>query len=174
MAATSKCKKNIREDGSGVDFVFSHGETLAVNINELSEKTVNQLVCHGISQKIGDSYAGADSVEDAHKSANEMSVRLAAGEWKTVRSGGAAKTPTLLVEAMMRALNRSHEDVVELLEDKSTEDRSALQNHQQIKPFILEVKIELEQAKLAKAQEAAAATAAEGEEPGPSLADMLS
>lgn len=168
--ANPKCKKDVREDSSGVDFAFSTGDVLQVNITELPESIVTKLILHGISQKVGDSYAGAETAEDAQKAATEMIDRLYEGDWKTVRSTGASKTKTVLVDALMRALEKSFEDVTELLEYKSTDERTALGKHPQIAPFVEQIKLERAQAKLDKAKEAATQPV---DENAPSLGDLL-
>lgn len=169
MASKSKCTKKIREDKSGVDFLFANGETLSLNLSDLQGDMATNLVLHGISQKVGDAYAGAESVEDAQKSASEMIDRLIEGIWKTVRAAGAKKSTTLLVEALTRALDKTVEEVMDVLEDKSDEEKAAMQKHPQIQPIIQAIKIEREQAKLEKLT----AEATESAEEQGSLADLL-
>lgn len=165
--ANAKCSKKVAEDFSGVTFSFSNGEVLDISVSELPASIVGQLICHGLSQKIGDSYAGAKTVEEALENASEMAQRLLKGEWGTVRSEGTSKARiSQLSLALQRATGKTEEEVLALLDTLSNEQKTALRKHPQIAPHIAQIKIEQEQEKLKELE----AKASEG----PSLVDILS
>ena len=129
--ATAKCKKQVREDLSGVDFAFTDGQVLAVNVDDLSDEMKLNLILHGISQKVGDSYAGAEDCEAAHKKAEDLIKRLLANDWKTVRAAGGSKT-TMLCEALEMATGRAHDECVALLSEMDDDQKAALQQNDQV------------------------------------------
>ena len=53
------CNKEYDMDTGIVEFQFGNGKTLTLDSNAVSEDTRKQLMLHGISQKVGDSFAGA-------------------------------------------------------------------------------------------------------------------
>ena len=63
-----------------------------------------RLAMHGYSQKVGDSYAGAETIEESASRAQAVIDQLLAGEWSQARaSGTGAPRTTMLAEALSRA-----------------------------------------------------------------------
>lgn len=166
--ATAKAKKTVREDLSGVDFEFAHGTVVAVNLEDFSEQTIANLVCHGLSQKLGDSYSGAESSEQAQTFLEKVLERLKAGEWTAAREGGGGRGVSQLVEALHRATGQPVEACNDLVQSMDDDQKKGLKEHSDIKAALAEIRAE-------KAAEAAAKARAEqaagGEEP--SLAELL-
>ena len=164
MAKQSKAKKKPREDLSGVDFEFAHGATLSINVGDYSKETVKHLVLHGISQKVGDSYSGAESSEDAFALASATHKRLVDGEWAIAREGG-GRGVTALIEALGRAFpDKSEEQCRKVVTDMTEEARKDLANHKRIKAHLEAIKAEKAAKKAADAMAAAEAPEEEGEE----------
>jgi len=153
----TKCKKSIREDNSGVDFNFSDGSVIAIELSSLSEEMVVNLVLHGISQKVGDSYAGCETVEEAYTKANDLTTRLLEGDWKSVRaSGGGKAKKTMLLEAFCMAQpDRTEEECIEVLEGMDDDDKSALSQHDVIKANMASIRAQRAADKAKKLAEAA-------------------
>lgn len=85
---------------------------------------------HGLSQKIGDVWAGSKgNIDDAIEGADSMNEQLVSGVW-TERAEGVGPQPTLVVEAIVRALIAKGETVddarklsiLEKCKDKATRD----------------------------------------------------
>lgn len=147
--ATAKCKKSIREDGTGVDFVFSNGETRSVVIADLPAAIVTNLVLHGVSQKVGDSYAGQETVDNCIEKADELIKRLNEGDWKTVRAAGGSKRSSMVLEAFARASGRTTDECREIFDEMDDDQQEALKSHEAITPHIAAIRAEraLEKAK---------------------------
>lgn len=163
MAKTSKATKKVREDLSGIDFEFAHGAVLEINLDDLSEEVQTNLMLHGLSQKIGDSYSGSKDSEEAFKFAAGTVQRLKDGEWKAAREGGGVKRTTILVEALERVFpDQSQEACQDKVAAMSDEQIKGLKAHPQIKAAIAAITAEraIERAK----KDAAAAADAGGDE----------
>jgi hypothetical protein len=102
-------KKKIRDDYSGVDFTFADGTVLSAilaNIPNEGDTVHARFACHGLSQKVGDSYAGAaGSVESAIEWAGATIETLEKGDWSEAREGGAVDRPSRVLKAVMRLLS---------------------------------------------------------------------
>ena len=89
-------------DGSVVGFNFTDGRNLSLDVNTLSQEMRNRLATHGASQKIGDTYAGAESVAEAYLSASAMIEQLKSGKWAGERTGGGGINVGLVLRAIAR------------------------------------------------------------------------
>lgn len=93
------------------------GVEMSIDIAKLSPEIIDQLIRHGLTQKIGDAAANAKAIAAETKStvaeAAEgmmMKVRdaLLAGEWGTVRTGGAGISETVAIQrAVMREVMKT-------------------------------------------------------------------
>lgn len=111
------------EAAPGVKFVLPNGTTHEVDLSKLPEAVVVRLAVHGLSQKIGDSYAGAGKAEDpiayADEAIRETIEQLLKGEWRVASIAGAAG-PKIgkLVRAVARAFGITVEAAASTFEDK--------------------------------------------------------
>lgn len=87
MARFEKASKSYNEETGDVRFEFANGNSLTINVSEVIDSIKNQVIAHGLLQKIGDSYAGAESVEEAYESAAETLEMVKKGEWRAARTG---------------------------------------------------------------------------------------
>lgn len=154
---------NATPDAEAVVFRFVNGNNHTVHLEDFPEHIRNALMWHGISAKLGDVYAGskgdADLAEETFLTAYE---RLVGGDWMKAREGVGAR-PSLVVEAIVAALEKAGEEVSdarreairEKCKDKATRD-AAIED-----PAI---KVEYERIKLdrQKEREKAAREAAKG------------
>lgn len=124
---------------------FANGETVQVEVDPASE--IGKLICgHGLSQKLGDAAAGADSLEDAFESVLETAKRISNGEWTKTREGGGsagAKGSSDLVQALVVVLGQEKEVVRNMLAGLTPGDKRALWR-------VPEVATEIEKIKAAK------------------------
>lgn len=146
----------------GVSIVFPNGKTAAVILNELPPAIITRLAVHGLSQKLGDSYASAGKAENplgfAIGRVEDVMTQLMAGDWR-VTGGEAGPRVTLLARALARATGNSVEDAVAVIQDKADsldEDAykawtKALNAQAAIKKAKAEIKLEDAQAAAAKA-----------------------
>jgi hypothetical protein len=170
-------KKAIRDDASGVDFNFTDeaNTVLSAEIASLPEmintprgtvNTLHYLACHGLSQKIGDSYAGAAGVvSDAIDWAKATIETLERGDWSTERVGGGAGVdrPTRVVQAVMRLLTELGKtfDKTALMEKyKSKEARDKAMARADVKAHYDAITVEEAQERAAASKAKAGETAA--------------
>ena len=86
MVADSK----VEPDYSGATIVFTNGKRVSVSLDEVPSELHARLACHGLSQKLGDSYANvAGNLELAYSRVSDVAELLKAGGWeKETREGG--------------------------------------------------------------------------------------
>lgn len=171
--AQAKAKKSVDLESGTVTFAFNTSEDtepLVVNIAELPDEIKKQALLHGISQKVGDSYAGADDAEEARETAEGVIAQIMAGTWRAAGGGGGGGGPrtTVLAEALAKALNRDLDECVEMVADMDDKRRTELKKHPQVASVYAEIQAERAAAKAAKLAEKANEDAA-----APSLASML-
>lgn len=124
-ARGSLCTKSyIQKDGEeltkhatpetiGVQFKWADGESTNVMFDDIGKGCRIAGLAHGISQKLGDSYAGCKTPEDAREGdGNFLTVLelLQADNWVTQRKG-AGPRPTMLLDAVVAALVANGEEV---------------------------------------------------------------
>lgn len=123
-----------------------NGEVLEVQVDPASDLG-RQAAGHGLSQKIGDAAAGADSIEDAFESMLEVCKRISNGEWTKARegsAGGSAKGSSELVQALCAVMGQDKETVRTMLAGLTAGDKAALRK-------VPEIAAEIEKIKAAKA-----------------------
>ena len=151
-----KAEKTIDGDVITIKFLETN-EELAVNINDIPAEVISRLAMHGLSQKLGDSYAGAETGE-AFGRATGVASDLKDGNWSTRVAASGPRT-TQLAEALAAATGKTLEEAAAKLETLDDDAKKGLRAHPQIK-------VELANIKAKKAQEAAAkATAEAGDAP---------
>ena len=127
----TRMKKEYGVADSGAVFCqidFDNGETVRIEIDPHSE-TGKQALGHGLSQKLGDSAAGADSTQDAYEAVLELAARIAKGEWRktaTPGEGGSAKGASELVEALVAVLGQPKDVVRGMLAELKQADKMGL------------------------------------------------
>jgi len=153
--ATKKASKKV--EGTTVTIEFATGQTLTANAADLPDEMKRNLIVHGLSQKLGDSYAGADEKE-AFDCANRVLEGLMKGEWSTRGEGGGGRA-SMFLEALAAVLGLSLDEAKAKFDSKTEEEQAAIKNHPQIKTKTAEIKAARAQADLAKAQAAASENA---------------
>lgn len=126
------------EAAPGVTFKLPDGTEHAILLSELSPEMVTRLAVHGLSQKVGDSFAGAAKAENPLTYAREAIVetmkQVRDNAWRVV---GVASGPrvTQLARAVARAFGITVEAAVATFTDQEdTLDEEAY------KGFVKEVK----------------------------------
>lgn len=114
---------------NGVKFRFMNGEVLDCNIDNLPDDIKRKLLIHGISQKVGDTYAGAETLDDAIAGAKETWKMLTQGDWTT----GRAATGGLWVDAIAKAANLDRETALSFWLEKDDKQRKDLKAHPAVK-----------------------------------------
>lgn len=143
-------KKVVDVDAGTVAFTFAdNGTPIVVELSKVSDANQNRLALHGLSQKCGDSYAGAESIADAREAVLGVQEMLYSGEWST-RAPGEPRV-AVLAEALARATGRTVEEAKAALAAMDDETRKAISAHPGVKKARAEMALERANAELAAA-----------------------
>lgn len=132
-------KKIVREDLSGVDFVENDKVLLSVDVKDLSKEILQNLALHGISQKVGDSYVGCKSTEEAMEKAAAVVERLKQGNWNAVRTASSPRA-TQLAEALAEAYDKTVEEAITALSKLTDEQKKAVRKDARVKAALESIK----------------------------------
>ena len=151
-------------DAESLEFRFESGETIVVELDSIADNCRRAATWHGISQKLGDKYAGK-SVDEAHNEVATLLERLQQGDWIKAREAGAGPRPSVLVDAVVAALEENGETVDAERRARikaklaDPDEKAAAMNNPLLKSHYERIKAET-----ATAKAAAAADLAEGVE----------
>ena len=120
---TKKATKAIA-DGA-LTLTFANDAIVAIALGDLPDSIKSQLAMHGLSQKVGDSYAGAETIDKAVACAAKVVEDLKAGNW-TMRVAGSGPRITLLIEAIARIAGKTIEETSEVINELDDEQKKAL------------------------------------------------
>ncbi|UCE47402.1 MAG: hypothetical protein JSW47_17605 [Phycisphaerales bacterium] len=156
-------KKAADFEAQTIHFEFGEAGETTVAIAELPEAIIANLAVHGLSQKLGDSYASArkategtdiDPDEWCKGQVESVFGQLKEGNW-TTRTPGAGGQATDLATALAEVGGIEVSDAIEKLSDASKEEKAALKKHPQIKVVLERIRAERAQAKADAAAKAA-------------------
>lgn len=135
------CKKIVKD--SSVEFHFINGTEITVEIDKMTKPMLDRLLLHGIAQKVGDSYAGALSVEEAITNCQNVIDQLYNDTWTTKR-----QSTSIWIDALMRVLQIDHSEALEQWNDLSDDQRKEMQKHPQLKAAKMAIDAERLQEKM--------------------------
>lgn len=139
----AKVKKyaGVRPDGvPEIKFYFSSG---TMRTFECPAELLAKAAAHGLSQKIGDSFAGVDSVDDCILAFDEMAERLGKGEWNAEREVGAGVSgSSVLARAIAEFTGQPLEAVKEKLKTYTPKQKTAMRQSASLKPIIDRIEAE--------------------------------
>lgn len=156
LKKTKFASKSIN-DGT-LTIAFGNGKSLSIKLADVPEDIVNDLALHGISQMVGDSYAGAKGDYDfAIKQAEAKINRILSGQLEATRGSGESK-PRIgeLARAIARVKNISEAEAIAILDaipddDAGNETRKQIRNHPAIKLEIQKMRTAAAEAAASKA-----------------------
>lgn len=142
----TKVKKEVLFDSAGkatgVRFDFANGESDTTSLEDLVKWGLfERSAAHGISQKLGDSYASKDSVDDCQETYMETKLQLSQGKWAEGREGGGAGSSVLL-KALVEATGQTPEAVRATLATLSPKEKLVLRAEPQLQPIIQRLEAE--------------------------------
>ena len=149
----SAVETSTSSDGLHLRLMFSHGETLTVEIAKLSPEITQQAVIHGLKQKLCDAAAisrdpvtgKTATIETKYAAVREVFDRITApdGTWNKIREGGNSSGGLLLTALVrMYAGRKTRDELVEFLATKTDAEKSALRKNAKIAAIIDEIKAE--------------------------------
>jgi hypothetical protein len=128
--------------GRAVRWYFADGASATVGLDSFGEEMRLAFALHGISQKFGDSYASATTVQEAREAFDGLYGQVMNGEWEKRREGGKEKEEPLLVEALARIYNSPVEAVRPLVEAMKPAERRAMEADGEVARMILAIRAE--------------------------------
>lgn len=132
-----KASKKI--DGDVIRITFEEtNDTLEADLNNLPGDIVQRLAMHGLSQKLGDSYAGVDAAE-AFEKAKAVLDELQKGEWST-RVAAAGPRTTQLAEALASVTGKTVEEAAGIVENMDDDQKKDLRKHPHIKAALADIR----------------------------------
>lgn len=168
LDAQGEESRHASQDTTKLEFRFTDGTVREVDLEKIGAKCKAAALWHGLSQKLGDSYAGAKGVVgDAIESLDTVLERLANDDW--VKAGeGPGTRPSLVADAIKAALEKAGQTVDEeryatIREKvKGNENRKAALAIPEVAVEYERLRLEAQQARFAKMSEAAAASGGAG------------
>jgi len=114
---------------SAVRFDFSNGDTRTIVLNDLPSSILAQAVAHGISQKLGDSYASKKvSPDDAVQAIDKIVEALKNGDW-SIRSSEVGESMAgigVLTAACSKVYQISIDRAKEVLKGLTAKEKASL------------------------------------------------
>jgi hypothetical protein len=161
---------NEAETVDRLEFRFADGTVQTIKTSDFPANVILAATWHGLSQKIGDSYASSKDVTECATKASERIADLKDGNWITEAEGGAAR-PTLLAEAIVRATADSAnpislEQATEVVSGWDTDTRKEAQSDPSVAAALATIKAERAAEAAKKANKAAKDAAKDGNESG--------
>lgn len=148
-----KVKKQSFIDSNSGDlvtkFVFRNG-AVRTHVTAADDAMVARLALHGADQKFGDEFAGLDDVEDCIQAFEEMSARIARGEWSEKRSSDGLAGTSLLARALVAVTGKTIEEVKTRLGALDAKTKAAMAKQPKIAQAIAEIKAARDAKKPAK------------------------
>lgn len=162
-------EKDYDEETRSFSIVFSDGAQSEVELDKLPANIVTLLALHGLSQKLGDSYASVKGdVVEAKKRYEAVLTQLQNGEWKKAREAGEGGAKTTELAAAIAQFKNAPLDKANAVVAKATKEQiAAWKGNAKIKAIIAEIRAK-------KAAERAEKAAQKGDEAKESdLSDLV-
>ena len=143
--------KEFDDESGALDLVFANSKQLSVTLDELPAEIIRALAGHGLSQKIGDSYASVKGNADlAFDNAAKVIENLKNGSWTSRVVGEGKGRVSELAEAIARLkgvdIAKASAAVAQATEDTLKVWRS----NAKVKAKIAEIRAEKAAARVAK------------------------
>lgn len=138
---TDEEKKVLHVGQVGIRIDFRNGTTRTYPLNP---ELALQYAVHGGLQKYGDELAGEDAadLDDWAITTDRLHERLMAGDWRRAREGGGMAGTSVLLQALMEFTGRTAEEVRAHIKDWTPQQKIALRNDPDIKPFVEKIEAE--------------------------------
>ena len=158
-------KKTINSEAGTIVFDFGDAGSATFELDKVPAEVQRQLMLHGMSQKGGDSYAGAKAAcADSGANPEEWALgqvtaviqQIYDGNWSVRASGGSSGSVTDLAKALAEVSGSELQDCVTRLGDASKEEKAALRKHPGIALVLARFREERQAAKKAALEEQAA------------------
>lgn len=139
LTPEEKAKAHVSHAAIRVD--FRNGTTRTYPLNPA---LALQYAVHGALQKYGDELAGEDApdLDDWAATTDRLHERLTAGDWSKARVGGGMAGTSVLVQALSKFTGRTEDEVKAYIKDWTPQQKQALRQDPEIKPYVDEIEKE--------------------------------
>lgn len=146
-------KKDYDSETATFSIVFADGTSHEVALSDLPQEIQLNLALHGLSQKLGDSYASVKGDVNAAKEKFAATLKqLLAGEWAAKREGEGSSKVTELAEAIAR-IKGVEVSVANAAVGKATDDQiKGWKANAKVKAVIAEIRAEKAAKRASKAE----------------------
>lgn len=118
VSSTGEETRSPTVESERLEFRFSDGTTKSLKFSGFPDEIQTLFGWNGLSQKVGDSYANAESVDDAIETFEGIVDRLMDGEWTADREGGVVHTAVIL-----EAIRRTKSDAGQPFDEAATKEK---------------------------------------------------
>lgn len=137
---------------------FRNGET---SLFTVPDAMLLRFAGHGAEQKLGDSMAGIEAVDDCQLAVDELIDQLYNGEWNARKEGSGFNGASILLKALCEHTGKDAPTIKAFLSKKSHAEKLALRNSAKVKPIV--ERLEAEKAARSKAGQGVDTAALEAE-----------
>ena len=136
-------------ENGGLTLAFSNGETLTIQLRDLTTAILEQAALHGLKQKLVDAAAisrnpdtgRSATIDDKYNAVREVYDRLLSGHWNKTRADGASTKGGLLFRALcLMYADKTPEAIKAFLDKKTAAEKTALRNTAKIAAIIATLK----------------------------------
>lgn len=135
------CSKIVDFDNQTVTFHFAHGTEVVVSLSDFDAAGQAHLAVDGIRHTLGDSYASAETSQEAEERLKAKLEAALTGDW-TVRTSEGTPRVSITVEALARVRNISTDQALELWNGLDEAKRKAVAAVPAIKSTVLDIRRE--------------------------------
>lgn len=125
----------------GVRFDFANGETRTVMLVEV-QPLISRLAVHGLSQKLGDEYAGEKTTDDCLTVFDDLLTTLKSGKFSVGRQSNGLSGSGLLVRACSEAFNVPIAQAMATIKNLSAKEKTVLKESPDVKRIITRLESE--------------------------------
>jgi len=146
----SKLVGRVEGKPDAVEITFTDGRSVYVDLDELPDGIRLELLAHGLSQKLGDSYASAKgNIDFAYAECSGVAEALMKGEWNRRGAGVGG----LLAQAIANLTGKVLADVMTALADMDGDVKTALKKRKDIKAEMAKISAERAAAQVGEGEE---------------------
>lgn len=135
-----------------VEFVLGNGKKLVCLVKEIPDEMLDQLILHGLSQKVGDAAASCAKGSEFGKALGAMSAtwdNILQNKWRA--DGGSGSSA--LIEALVEQTGKTEEEVRKAVNAADEEKLKAWRGNAKVKAIMARIQAERAAAKADDAEE---------------------
>lgn len=124
-----------------VVWLWANGTRTEVRLETFAEDLQLAFALHGVSQKLGDSYASAEGLEEAQEAFDQLLDQLLGGSWEKPRAEG-KETGGMLARACAEAFECSIEKATAVVKGLNSKEKTAMELDPKVAPILARMRAE--------------------------------